>query len=233
MNVFEPVSVPSTYQETIDRLGIAIRIGILGPGTKLPPERELADRLNISRSTLRQALAALTQTGHLVAVRGRSGGTFVAQAPPLASEEPFPPTRTRALLDWRMALELGAVQLAAERAGTAATAALEDATDSFRDKAVVGDWTRFRRADAAFHVRLAEATGSDRVIAAATQLQGELSDLFGCLEPPLKRREATAADHRSVLAAIKSGDAQAARESMHRHLIKTEKILGQLRTEAA
>jgi DNA-binding FadR family transcriptional regulator len=116
LSVFSPVAAPSTYEHTVERLGTAIRIGILPPGTRLPPERELAEQLGISRSTLRQALATLTESGHLRALRGRSGGTFVAETPPAASTTPFPLERTRAVLDWRMTLELGTVQLAADRA---------------------------------------------------------------------------------------------------------------------
>src|SRR3954453_22791725 len=118
-NVLEPVDASSTYEETVIRLGTAIRIGVLGAGAKLPPERDLAEQLSISRSTLRQALATLTETGHLIAVRGRSGGTFVAQEPPVASRRPFRRDRWRGLFDWRVALELGAVQLASERASGA------------------------------------------------------------------------------------------------------------------
>src|SRR3954463_8328239 len=116
VSVFAPVAAPSTYEHTVERLGTAIRIGILPPGSRLPPERELAEQLGISRSTLRQALSSLTTSGHLRAVRGRTGGTFVAETPPVASPTPFPVERARAVLDWRMALELGTVQLAAERA---------------------------------------------------------------------------------------------------------------------
>src|SRR5829696_1927810 len=82
--VFEPVQSVSTFEETVERLGTAIRLGLLVPGTQLPPERDLAEQLSISRSTLRQALTALVQSGHLVALRGRTGGTFVAEEPPLA-----------------------------------------------------------------------------------------------------------------------------------------------------
>jgi len=75
--VFEPVARPSMFEETVARLGTAIRLGLLAPGTQLPPERELADQLGISRSTLRHALTTLVQSGLLASARGRGGGTFV------------------------------------------------------------------------------------------------------------------------------------------------------------
>src|SRR5919106_480853 len=81
--VFKPVEPPTTFEETVERLGTAIRLGLLAPGTRLPAERDLADQLQISRSTLRHALTTLVQSGHLISVRGRSGGTFVAESPPL------------------------------------------------------------------------------------------------------------------------------------------------------
>ena len=49
---------PTTFEETVERLGTAIRLGLLPPGSRLPAERELAEELSISRSTLRQALTA-------------------------------------------------------------------------------------------------------------------------------------------------------------------------------
>jgi DNA-binding GntR family transcriptional regulator len=116
--VFEPVSPPTTFEETVERLGNAIKLGLLGAGTRLPPERELAAQLGISRSTLRQAIVTLVQSGHLASVRGRAGGTFVAETPPLAARSArLPPARRmRAVLDYRVAIEMGAAMLAAERA---------------------------------------------------------------------------------------------------------------------
>ena len=70
-SVFNPVRTATTFEETVERLGSAIRAGILPAGTRLPAERDLADQLGISRSTLRQALNTLVQSGHLVSVRGR------------------------------------------------------------------------------------------------------------------------------------------------------------------
>src|ERR671932_2473571 len=85
--VFEPVRTATTFEETVDRLGTAIRLGLLAPGSRLPAERSLAEQLGISRSTLRQALTTLVQSGHLVSTRGRGGGNFVAQHPPLAGAD--------------------------------------------------------------------------------------------------------------------------------------------------
>ena len=115
--VFKPVRPPTTFEETVERLGTAIRVGLLVPGSKLPPERQLADELRISRSTLRQALTTLVQSGHLTSVRGRAGGTFVAERPPLSEADAEPLGRDAwATLDHRVAIEVGSVILAAERA---------------------------------------------------------------------------------------------------------------------
>src|SRR4051795_13353110 len=115
--VFEPVQTATTFEETVERLGTAIRLGLLAPGERLPPERDLAEQLGIARSTLRQALASLTESGHLVAQRGRGGGTFVSAAPPLAerSRVELSDGHWRELLDYRIAVEIGAAVLAAER----------------------------------------------------------------------------------------------------------------------
>ena len=105
--VFMPVQPPSTFEETVERLGTAIRLGLLSPSSKLPPERELAKQLRISRSTLRQALTTLVQSGHLVSLRGRKGGTFVAAEPPLVDPigEPLD-VGAWEVLDQRVAIEI-------------------------------------------------------------------------------------------------------------------------------
>ena len=83
--VFAPVRSQTAFEETVERLGTAIKLGLLPAGARLPAERELCSMLGIARSTLRQALVALAQSGHLHAVRGRGGGTFVADSPPPAA----------------------------------------------------------------------------------------------------------------------------------------------------
>jgi DNA-binding FadR family transcriptional regulator len=220
--VFEPVDATSTYEETVTRLGTAIRIGVLGPGSKLPPERELAEQLSISRSTLRQALATLTETGHLIAVRGRSGGTFVADDPPVSSGTPFPRERLRALLDWRLALELGNVQLAAERTQNGDIERLDAALEGV-EAAVEADFAAYRRADAAFHLALAEIGRSPALVSATAVLQGRLCDVLAELGLPEHAREEDPGQHRAVVEALKRGDAVEAVAAMRAHLEGTER----------
>jgi DNA-binding FadR family transcriptional regulator len=86
-SVFTPVRAATTFEETVERLGTAIRTGILPAGSRLPAERTLADELGISRSTLRQALTTLVQSGHYrrADIRFHIGLAEAARAPRLVS----------------------------------------------------------------------------------------------------------------------------------------------------
>ena len=72
--VFAPVRTANAFEQTVERLGRAIRMGLLAPGERLPSERDLAERLALSRSTVREALRVLQEAGYLEARRGRGGG---------------------------------------------------------------------------------------------------------------------------------------------------------------
>src|ERR1700679_233164 len=126
-SVFAPVRSQTAFEEAVDRIGTAIRLGLLPPGTRLPAESELCAKLGIARSTLRQALVALGQSGHLHATRGRGGGTFVSDelppAPPLTDEVL---DRWRAVWDHRIAAEVGIAVLACRRAQSSALSGLSD-----------------------------------------------------------------------------------------------------------
>jgi GntR family transcriptional regulator len=72
-------SGPPAYAQIEDRLAEAVRVGDLKPGDRLPSERQLAERLQVSRMTLRQALDSLARRGLVTRAVGRRGGTFVAE----------------------------------------------------------------------------------------------------------------------------------------------------------
>src|SRR6185312_11331170 len=182
--VFERVQTATTLEETVERLGTAIRLGLLGPGDRLPPERELADQFGIARSTLRQALMALTESGHLIAQRGRGGGTFVSEAPPLAesSRVQLSDGHWRELLDYRIAVEVGAAVLASERARPEDLEPLRAQVEAMRGEA---DFSVYRRSDVFFHLGIAEASRSARLVAAMTEVQGKMSELIAHIAHPV------------------------------------------------
>jgi GntR family transcriptional regulator, transcriptional repressor for pyruvate dehydrogenase complex len=227
--VFQPVQPPTTFEETVERLGTAIRLGLLPPATRLPPERELAEELGISRSTLRQALTTLVQSGHLVSRRGRSGGTFVADEPPLTRESADPPLgdEARAVLDYRVVVETGAMVLAAERAQEDDLARLHRLTEDMT-VAPGASFEVYRRADVRFHIGLAEACHSPRLVVAMTEVQGQMSDLIHRVSHPDEVLRHSNAQHRRLVALLRRRDTARAVRLMREHCEGTEHILAAL-----
>jgi GntR family transcriptional repressor for pyruvate dehydrogenase complex len=224
--VFQPVRPPTTFEETVERLGTAIRLGLLAPGNRLPPERKLAGELRISRSTLRQALNALTQSGHLVSRRGRGGGTFVAEQPPLA--EPGGESLdedTWAVLDYRVAIETGATLLAAERHQAEPLASLDELV---KRMAGAEDFDSYRRADIRFHIGIAEASGSPRLVRAMTEVQGQVSELIALIPHPEEVLTRSNEQHRSIAGLLRRHEGPHAVRLMREHLRGTEHILAGL-----
>jgi DNA-binding FadR family transcriptional regulator len=229
--VFAPVRSQTAFEETVDRLGTAIKLGLLPPGTRLPAERELCEKLGIARSTLRQALVALAQSGHLRATRGRGGGTFVADPQPPAS----PPSSEvlaawRDTCDQRMAVEVGVAVLAAERAEPEQIERLGELVVALDE--MLDDFTAYRQADVRWHVGLAEATHSPRLVNAMTEVQGAMTDLISLIAHPPEVLDSANAQHRRLVAALRRGDQAVAAREMTEHLRGTEHILAGLLPKA-
>ncbi|MEI2818879.1 MAG: GntR family transcriptional regulator [Marmoricola sp.] len=79
--VLRPVRGHHAFEACVEQLATAIRLGVFPLGGALPNERDLAERLSVSRATLREAMAALREAGLVKTVRGRSGGTVVILKP--------------------------------------------------------------------------------------------------------------------------------------------------------
>ncbi len=225
--VFAPVRSQTAFEETVERLGTAIKLGLLPPGTRLPAERELCAKLGIARSTLRQALVALAQSGHLRATRGRGGGTFVADPQP-----PFGPPPATVLAAWRdtcderMAVEVGVAVLAAERAEPEMLDALDELVVAL--DGMLEDFPAYRQADIRLHVGLAESTRSPRLVTAMTEVQGAMTGLISLIAHPPEVLDSSNAQHRRLLAAVRRHDEAAAAREMAEHLRGTEHILAGL-----
>ncbi len=128
-----PLKVANAFEEALAQILQLIKLGMVLPGQRLLPERELACRLGISRPTVREAIRSLTQLGYLEIRRGRNGGAYVRDLPTEQSSASV--RRAAAVLgpeldetfDLRMVLEPGAAMLAADRATDADKDLLDDA----------------------------------------------------------------------------------------------------------
>jgi DNA-binding FadR family transcriptional regulator len=224
--VFDPVQAPSTFEETVERLGTAIRLGLLPAGSRLPPERELSEQLGISRSTLRQAITTLTQSGHLTSTRGRTGGTFVADAPPLAASLRVELAGAwRELLDYRIAVEIGTAVLAVERATDDGIARLESHIEVM---AGAEKFSVYRRADVAFHLGLAELARAPRLVAAMTEVQGAMTELIAHIPHPPHVLERSNHQHERLVECLRRRDVARVVRLVREHLEGTEHIVAGL-----
>jgi len=225
--VFAPVRSQTAFEETVERLGTAIKLGLLPPGTRLPAERELCTKLGIARSTLRQALLALAQSGHLHATRGRGGGTFVADPqPPASPPSPDVLAAWRDVCDERMAVEVGIAVLAAERAEPEMLDVLTDLVVAL--DGMLEDFPAYRQADVRFHVALAEATRSPRLVTAMTEAQGAMTGLISLIAHPPEVLDSANSQHRRLVVAIRRHDGALAGREMAEHLHGTEQVLSGL-----
>jgi DNA-binding FadR family transcriptional regulator len=115
-SVLRPVRAGNAFEETVERLLSAIKLGLVAPGERFPPERDLAAQLGVSRLTLREAIRDLQGAGYVSSQRGRFGGTFVTYTRPvpnraeltrLVQEEP---DKLEDALTFRGAVEVGAAE---------------------------------------------------------------------------------------------------------------------------
>ncbi|HZI84773.1 MAG TPA: FadR/GntR family transcriptional regulator [Casimicrobiaceae bacterium] len=214
------------YRQIADQIRTLIRSREFPAGARLPPERDLARQLGVSRPSVREALIALEVEG-LVEVRIGSGiyvlgaGSDGQAAPAVqAAMGPFELLRAR----WLIESECAA--LAAKHGKRAQVAAIGEALQQM--EAVAGVERRQPLAgDRLFHLRIAEATGNGALVAVVKMLWDERTGpLFARLEHHYDSPEQWAraiAEHRAVLEAIARRDANAARAAMQRHLDKAYK----------
>lgn len=222
--LFRPVRTGNVFEEAVERVLQAIRLGVLSGGDRLPPERELALRLRVSRVTLREALSALQDAGFVERRRGRGGGCFVTGKTTWAVA---PPTAWSAkdlddILAFRSVVETGAAELAAARA--VSDDALADLSALCR-ACEEASLERFRQADSRFHLGIAELAGSSSLLVAVAETRARVNDFLDAI-PLLERNLAhSARQHRAILRAITVHDAASARRAMAVHLEGTASLL--------
>lgn len=220
----------ATAMEPIDRAGITELVvqrikellarGELKAGSRLPPERELADMLHISRPSLRTALKALSVMGIIRAKPG--AGTYIAESLPEIFTEPMHfmtlinHTSVDELFEARRIIEAGLAELAAERATESDIAALTREVEGM--KRAVGDPESFLKHDVRFHQAIADAANN--------KLMSGVMDTVAQLLYHIRRQTiAHARDfdeaidwHQKIIAAIQKHDGKRAKEMLSGHL---------------
>jgi DNA-binding FadR family transcriptional regulator len=230
--LWRPVRGGNAFEITVARLVQAIRLGMVAIGDQLPPERELAERLSVSRVTLREAIAALRDAGYLETRRGRSGGTFVVYLDaPNPAETGTADAAAIALemgdalhdaLDFRRVIEPGAAELAASR-----TLSSSDRSHLSMCLAAAADRSAPTRrvADSRLHLAIAAASGSPSLAAAVADVQVTVDRLLAAIPVIARNLAHSDAQHRRIVESILAGDPRSARAAMEEHCDGTAELL--------
>ncbi|MBD0712262.1 MULTISPECIES: FadR/GntR family transcriptional regulator [unclassified Streptomyces] len=224
--VLRPVRAGNGFEEALEQILQVVRLGLVPAGERLPAERELADRMGISRVTLREVLKVLQEQGLVESRRGRYGGTFVRTRDRTADEHEL--RRRIASVDmedvlrFREVLEVGAAGLCAAHGLDAAGAGrLRAALTATRDAPLA----EYRRQDTLFHLTFAELSGSPTLIAQYAAVRATVNDLLDCIPLLVRNLEHSQRQHTAAVEAVLDGDADAARAVMREHCAGTAALL--------
>jgi GntR family transcriptional repressor for pyruvate dehydrogenase complex len=232
-SVLRAVRGHHAFEGCVEQLATAIRLGVYPRGTSLPPERELAERLGVSRATLREAIAALRTAEFVNTTRGRGGGTVVSYRPrkPSARGARALGPRSESLRDmlvFRRVVEPGACHIAAERDLSADRQ--EFLVAAHDDVAAATDPAEHRQADSRFHLAIAAVTDSPLTVRSVTMVQSDLHDMLSAIPVLEKNIDHSARQHRAILAAVLKGEPTKARRVMESHCDDTAALLRGLLT---
>lgn len=224
---FAAVRRTKIYEQVAQQLQRMIRDGLVKPGEKLPPERELAEMLQVSRGSLRDAIRTLELMGLVEPRQGE--GTVVCDPSakslinPLATVLPRQRKLVGELLEFRRMIEPTLAGRAAQNASDEELAYMEDILRRQKQKVERGELAI--EEDSEFHYAIAEAAKNSvvlKVLDAFMDLLRETRERSLQLEGRLQR---SFAGHRRVLDAIRAHDATAAEEAMRRHIDEVEGIV--------
>ncbi len=227
MKGLQPVQPTPLYQRVAQEIERYILANQLKPGDRLPSERELAERLQVSRTVVRESLRMLNITGFINIRIGQ--GAYVGEpemAHLLSVVTQWIPERERGylpLMEAREALEVYATGLAAERATPKDIAYMERILDETELKIATGE--NVLEEDIAFHQSIFEATGNPILLRLLRIIgEGLVTIRERTLEAGQSARDVVV-EHREILQAIKTQDRHTAEGAMRMHLAKVKKAL--------
>ena len=192
------------------RISLAVELGMLSPGQRLPGPEDTARAFEVSEMTVRRAYRLLSDEGVVVRRPGHAGGTFIADAPTVGTVVEIDAYRAdaahvHALIDQRATIEAGLAALVSTRPDEDSLARMDALVEDMRSAA---DWTGFRTADSAFHAALAEASG----VSGAAELHHRVShELYAYFIPyRIDYLRASNDEHARLVDALRAQDAATA-----------------------
>ncbi len=200
------------------RIALAIELGLVAPGERLPPKEETAVAFGVSGMTVVRAYRILQSSGVLVLRRGHSGGTFVSDAPPSGSVAAVAEYRAdidhvRRLIDERAALETGLAHLAATARDDSDLDGLRALVDRMQ---CASNWAEFREADTEFHDLLAASAHSPAAANLHYRVSRELYEYF--LPYPLEYLHGSNEHHAWIVSALEARDSAKAGTLANSHV---------------
>ena len=234
--LFTAVSPNRMSEAIVAQIRELIRTGRLRPGDRLPSERDLGERVGVSRVTVREALRVL-EAGGLIEIRvGARGGAFVTSPSSakigtgLADLITLSPLTPVEVTEARQVFENGIVGLVVERATEQDIADLRDMVE--RHATALREGRYGMAMSAAFHVRFAASTHNAAVESLVRSFHGPLlmSLREAQVAQPMMGHRGTA-EHRDIVEAVAARDADRARELMATHLRRTARRVTRLRNQ--
>jgi GntR family transcriptional regulator, transcriptional repressor for pyruvate dehydrogenase complex len=216
---------PSAPELMASELRRAIALGAFEPGDRLPSERTLADRLGVSRMTVRAAMRILAQDGLVTTARGRTGGTIVSATAPVLAGRPTSSSidafaaKVHDNLECRLVIEPLAAELAAARATDAERRTLQELIEI-----KASGIRHFRMLDSRLHMTIARAAHNESLLPIIEMLR---TDFFLWADAAWTRLDWSVLTspeqdfghgHQSLVRAITQGDKQESHRLMREHI---------------
>jgi GntR family transcriptional repressor for pyruvate dehydrogenase complex len=219
--VYKVVRTSRLYEQIVQQIEESVLNGTLKPGDQLPAERDLAQKLGVSRTAVREAVKTLREKGLVEAYSGR--GTFITDGTSQAARQSFDlmiklgqQEGSPHLAELRLILEPGIAALAAVRAGDEDFAAMREAVEVM--ERAQKDPEAYIEADLDFHLALAEAAGNPLILSLIDSIVGLLREqrikIFNVEGGPQRGQF----HHKRILEATQHGDPEMARVAMRAHL---------------
>ena len=232
--MFKPLNTKqqSVYERVMQEIRSAVFSGELKPGEQLPPERELAEMLGVSRTSLREALKMLAAAGIVTIKHGQ--GVFVSATDPdqyiqgFADQIFMPEDRVADLFEIRRLLEPQAAAWAAQRSTPESAEELLVLVRKTREESgsrASGNLMLLAESDGKFHQRLAEMTGNQVLVRTMHHLLDLLTDLRALALSIPGRPVKSLEDHERIAECIANKDVDGARRAMEYHLEVVERDL--------